>query len=195
MVKSRRASLCPRRSCLPTSSSPADSRGKAWDRATSNGSSRGRSTWRYQGAASPRNQGHSLSRVTTGSHAAREHCSEHGVMFPNVSVDALAHRSQGQRADATRRGRRERSLVRRFHCDPRPFLRSFTAGESGHPSATSLLRARDDECLSPARLLECQGQPAPVYARRPGVQRNFRWRAKESARARVAFYDGPPRRF
>lgn len=46
----------------------------------------------------------------------------------------------------------------------------------------SLLRARDDECLSPGRLLECQGQPAPVYSRRPGVQRNFR--ARERARAR-----------
>jgi len=61
----------------------------------------------------------------------------------------------------------------------------------------SLLRARDDECLSPARLLECQGQPAPVYAppRRTTQFPTVSERERERARARVAFYDEPPRRF
>lgn len=116
-------------------------------------------------------------------HTPREHRSGHGVTFLSVpAVDALAHRSQGQRArprhDATRRAaeRKERSshvTIPKMHCSrfQSSFLRSFTAtppriGEITRSAAMSLLRARDGECLSPARLLECQGQPAPVYAPR-----------------------------
>ncbi|KYN29465.1 hypothetical protein ALC57_01082 [Trachymyrmex cornetzi] len=103
-------------------------------------------------------------------HTARKHRSRHDdVTFLTVSIGALVHRNQGQGVGPRHNAPRRKNKVS-YAATVLCFVDSFTEFPTLVPTRSQRCRSCARETTSglslarPARLLECQGQPAPEYA-------------------------------